>query len=105
MVSDLNINAFGLNFRVEGKINDDVEEANLLGNSVYRALSVIDEPVEVNTRPTFISSTTFEMDSYGECATKFKKRTGLETGSCQDLFVMRNVVSPISYTTNFCTGS
>ena len=38
--SDLNINAFACNFRIGGKANTDVEEANYLNNLVFQALSV-----------------------------------------------------------------
>ena len=60
---------------------------------MYRALSIIDRPVEVVKLPMFISATTFEMDTYGECCTHYKERLGLESKSKQDLFVLRNVVS------------
>ena len=92
-LSDLNINAFCFNFRVNGKVNEDVEEANFLNNAVYRALSIIDEVVEVTKVPMFLSATTFEMETYGECCTHYKARLGLETQSKQDLFVLRNAVS------------
>ena len=102
--SDLNINAFCLNFRTaDGKINEDVEEANFLNNAVYRALSIIDRPVEVVKLPMFISATTFEMGTYGECCTHYKERLGLETKSKQDLFVLRNVVSFLAYCLSFET--
>ncbi|KAI0746905.1 PLP-dependent transferase [Daedaleopsis nitida] len=100
--SDLNINAFCVNFRVNGEVNDDVEEANILSSCIYKSLSIVDEPVDVKEMPMFISSTTFEMEAYDECATKFKERVGLETESRQDLFVMRNVVmSPFQSAGNF----
>ena len=49
--------------------------------------------MEVAKLPMFLSATTFEMETYGECCTHYKERLGLETESKQDLFVLRNVVS------------
>ncbi|KAI0031006.1 pyridoxal phosphate-dependent transferase [Vararia minispora EC-137] len=89
--SDLNINAFCLNFKLNGKLNDDVEEANYLNKAVYYQLALVDTIVEVKQMEMFISATTFEMHSYGACCTSYKKRIGLETDSKQDLFVLRNV--------------
>lgn len=90
--SDLNINAFACNFRVNGKVNTDVEEANYLNNSIYRRLSITVPMVKPSTIPMYISSTTFKFDEYGDCVTHFKQRMGLEIESQQDLFVLRNVV-------------
>ena len=73
--------------------NKDVEEANFLNNAVYKALSITERLVEVSKVPMFLSTTTFEMATYGECCTHYKKRLSLETESKQDLVVLRNVVS------------
>lgn len=90
--SDLNINAFACNFRINGVPNTDVEEANFLNNSIFKRLSITTPFVKPELIPMFLSSTTFKMEEYGECATHFKERMGLETESNQDLFVLRNVV-------------
>ena len=90
--SDLNINAFALNFRYpDGKLNDDVEEANYLMGRVVETLSV-DSPGDDPTKlPLFLTSTMFEPHLYGKCAETFKKRLGLKSNN-HDLMVLRNVV-------------
>ena len=90
--SDLNINAFAINFRYsDGRLNDDIEEANYLSTRVIDALS-IDKPTDVPTElPLVLTSTAFEHELYGECGLHFQKRLGLEP-SLMDLTVMRNVV-------------
>ncbi|KAL8847899.1 MAG: hypothetical protein Q9221_007075 [Calogaya cf. arnoldii] len=90
--SDLNINAFALNFRYsDGTLNDDVEEANYLNRRVVEALSV-DSPEDDPTKiPFFLTSTEFEHELYGNCARHFKKRLGLAQDEVS-LFVLRNVL-------------
>ena len=90
--SDLNINAFSTNWRYEdGTINDDVEEANYFNQRVIERLSV-DSPEDEPTKiPFYLTSTTFMIHEYGECAQHFKKRLGLYVDQ-EDLVVMRNVV-------------
>jgi hypothetical protein len=90
--SDLNINAFALNFRhSNGLLNDDVEEANYLMQRVVEALSV-DSPND-NPRhiPLYLTSTEFSEDLYGDCKRHYMTRLGLKQ-STQDLMVLRNVV-------------
>lgn len=90
--SDLNINAFALNFRhSDGTLNDDVEEANYLNRRVVEALSV-DSPEDDPTKiPFYLTSTEFEHELYGECARHFKKRLGLAQDELS-LMVLRNVL-------------
>ncbi|KAL8784728.1 MAG: hypothetical protein Q9213_003825, partial [Squamulea squamosa] len=90
--SDLNINAFALNFRYsDGTINDDVEEANYLNRRVVEVLSV-DSPEDDPTKiPFYLTSTEFEHELYGDCAKHFKKRLGLAQDELT-LFVLRNVL-------------
>ncbi|KAI1498074.1 pyridoxal-dependent decarboxylase domain-containing protein [Biscogniauxia marginata] len=100
--SDLNINAFSLNFRYEdGTLNDDVEEANYLMQRVVEIFSV-DSPTDDPTKiPFYLTSTEFSDDLYGTCKSKFMERLGLEK-STQDLMVLRNVVmSPFPTDGNF----
>lgn len=106
--SDLNINAFSLNFRhsikgreKQGKMNDDVEEANYLMQRVVEALSV-DSPTDDPTKiPLYLTSTMFSDELYGDCKKHFTKRLGLKE-STQDLMVLRNVVmSPFPTDGNF----
>lgn len=99
--SDLNINAFAINWRDKnGNLNTDVNEANYFMTRVVSRLSVEnpeDEPTEI---PLYLTSTKFEYKYYGDCAQNYKKRLHLDTGSHEELMVLRNVVmSPLaSYT-------
>ncbi|KAI0455119.1 pyridoxal-dependent decarboxylase domain-containing protein [Xylaria acuta] len=100
--SDLNINAFALNFRYEdGRLNDDIEEANYLMQRVVETLSV-DSPTDDPTKiPLYLTSTEFSDELYGKCKSNFVKRLGLEQ-STHDLMVLRNVVmSPFPTDGNF----
>lgn len=100
--SDLNINAFALNFRhADGTLNGDVEEANYLMQRVVEALSV-DSPTDDPTKiPLYLTSTEFSDELYGDCKKHFLKRLGLED-STNDLMVLRNVVmSPFPTDGNF----
>ncbi|KAI0323562.1 PLP-dependent transferase [Cubamyces sp. BRFM 1775] len=90
--SDLNINAFACNFRINGRVNDDVEEANYLNNRIYSRFSPPPPGTDIKSVPLFLSSTVFGQGDYGDCVRNFQTRMGLETDSCQDLFVLRNVV-------------
>ncbi|KAF4543741.1 Pyridoxal-dependent decarboxylase domain protein [Lasiodiplodia theobromae] len=90
--SDLNINAFAINFRnSDGTLNEDTLEANYLMRRVVENFSVDspgDKPSEI---PLYLTSTEFSPELYGECAQKFKERLGLRKDQ-NDLFVLRNVV-------------
>ena len=90
--SDLNINASSTNWRfADGTLNEDVEEANYFNQRVIKRLSV-DSPEDDPTKiPFYLTSTTFIINEYGECAQHFKKRLGLYEDQ-EDLVVMRNVV-------------
>ena len=100
--SDLNINAFACNFRINGKANTDVEEANYLNNAIFKRLSITTPNKKPGEIPMFLSATTFKTAEYGECVKHFKERLELETDSNQDLFVLRNVVmSPFQSAGNF----
>ncbi|KAL1708932.1 pyridoxal phosphate-dependent transferase [Schizophyllum commune] len=100
--SDLNINAFACNFRINGVTNTDVEEANYLNQCIFAEFSVTDNDTAPSTMQLFLSATVFEHEDYGECADEFKRRLGLETASKQPLFVLRNVVmSPFQAANGF----
>ncbi|KAL9616077.1 MAG: hypothetical protein Q9160_009012 [Pyrenula sp. 1 TL-2023] len=90
--SDLNINAFSTNWKyANGEPNTEVEEANYFNTRVIQRLSV-DSPEDDPTQiPLYLTSTTFQIPEYGECAQHFKKRLGLFQDQV-DLVVMRNVV-------------
>uniref|UniRef100_A0A8H7XPX8 L-tyrosine decarboxylase C-terminal domain-containing protein n=1 Tax=Psilocybe cubensis TaxID=181762 RepID=A0A8H7XPX8_PSICU len=107
--SDLNINAFACNFRIQDHqypfnsfVNDDVEEANYLNKCIFDRLSVTNVQDNPRKVPMYITSTTFAAQDYGQCLDVFKQRLGLEIDSKQSLFVLRNVVmSPFQATANF----
>lgn len=100
--SDLNINAFAINFRYsDGRLNEDVEEANYLMKRVIEALSVDSPDDDPSKIPLYLTSTEFSDELYGNCKKHFMKRLGLED-STQDLMVLRNVVmSPFPTDGNF----
>ncbi|KAK1230099.1 hypothetical protein PQX77_006814 [Marasmius sp. AFHP31] len=99
--SDLNINAFACNFRYsDGRLNDDVEEANYLNRRLFERLSVTSVEEDPRDTPFYLTSTVFLEEEYGQCSQYFKGRLGLK--GHQDLFVLRNVVmSPFSTSGNF----
>ncbi|GKZ55634.1 hypothetical protein AnigIFM50267_007097 [Aspergillus niger] len=75
--SDLNINAFALNwFDEHGRLNEDLEEAN---NLMKRVVDT-DFPLTLQTH-----------ELYGECAQEFMHRLGVKKMP-ESLFVLRNVV-------------
>ncbi|KAL4767519.1 pyridoxal-dependent decarboxylase conserved domain protein [Aspergillus nidulans var. acristatus] len=90
--SDLNINAFALNWRYEdGRLNDDIEEANYLMLRVVKKLSISspnDRPLE---KGFYLTSTEFKHEEYGNCAELFMDRLGIAR-SKENLMVLRNVV-------------
>lgn len=96
--SDLNINAFALNWKVDGtQLNTDVEEANLLMSRVIRRLSVESPDALPQDIALYLTSTEFSHEQYGECLRAFKQRLGLNVDSEQGLMVLRNVVmSPLA---------
>ncbi|MAD84366.1 MAG: hypothetical protein CL912_15485 [Deltaproteobacteria bacterium] len=103
--SDLNINAFSLNFRLtpgkDGAWNTDVEEANYLMRRVVERLSVDSPEDEPSAIPFVLTSTEFSKELYDECATNFKRRLGLRKDDL-DLMVLRNVVmNPFPTERNF----
>ncbi|OJD39925.1 pyridoxal-dependent decarboxylase domain protein [Diplodia corticola] len=102
--SDLNINAFAVNFRnSDGLLNTDTREANYLMRRVVENFSV-DSPGDDPTKiPLYLTSTEFSPKLYGDCARKFKERLGLRDDK-EDLFVLRNVVmSPFPTEKDFIT--
>lgn len=71
--SDLNINAFACNFRINGHVNEDVEEANYLNKRVFDRLSLTGVREQPRDTPLFLSSTIFGPADYAECARNFQK--------------------------------
>ncbi|KAE8153919.1 pyridoxal phosphate-dependent transferase [Aspergillus avenaceus] len=92
--SDLNINAFSLNWRYddeEGTWNTDIEEANYLMRYVVGRLSITSPDQDPTQIPFYLTSTEFTNELYGKCAKEFKRRLGLPQSDAS-LFVLRNVV-------------
>ncbi len=98
--SDLLINAFTCNFRINGVTNTSVTEANILNSRIYETLSVLKVADNVAHRDIFVISTVFSQEKYGECLTNFKRRLGLEGD--EDLFTLGNAsMSPFPTAGNF----
>jgi hypothetical protein len=90
--SDLNINAFAINWKdEEGNLNKDLEEANYLMKRVVDRLSITTADTDPTQISVYLTSTRFEPEDYGQCALHFMERMGLDKCE-QGLFVIRNVV-------------
>jgi hypothetical protein len=95
MGSDLVVNAFACNFRVNGLVNKDILEANDLNARIYNRLSFKSMSEKLDDQKVIIMSSMLSQEAYGTCLTKFKRRIGL-TGQ-EDLFVLVNVsMSPFA---------
>ena len=98
--SDLVVNAFVCNFRVNGEVNTDVAEANFLNARIYERLSFHKLSDELKDRKIIIMSTILSQEEYGNCLTNFKDRLGLVGDG--NLFALINVsMSPFSSPINF----
>ncbi|KPM44453.1 hypothetical protein AK830_g2118 [Neonectria ditissima] len=100
--SDLNINAFALNWKHEnGDLNTDPDEASYFMKKVVDKLSITTANTDPTKIPIMLTSTQFALADYGKCAEAFMDRIGVHR-SCQSLFVVRNVVmSPFPTQMNF----
>ncbi|KAH9003900.1 pyridoxal phosphate-dependent transferase [Lactarius hatsudake] len=95
MGSDLVVNAFACNFRVDGVVNEDISEANHLNARIYDRLSFKSMSEKPNDQKVIIMSSILSQEDYGTCLTKFKQRIGLS--GQEDLFVLVNVsMSPFA---------
>ncbi|KAG5762728.1 hypothetical protein H9Q72_009164 [Fusarium xylarioides] len=76
---DLMINAFACNFRINGKPNTDIGEANYLNQRIFQRLSYTkeDDKTPISDRPLFLTSSSFGENAYGKCLTNFKQRLEL----------------------------
>ncbi|KAE8356184.1 pyridoxal phosphate-dependent transferase [Aspergillus coremiiformis] len=88
--SDLMINAFACNFRIDGKPNTDVGEANYLNNRIFKRLSVTTLQDDVKDKPLFLTQSTFKQKAYGDCLRNYKDRLGLRSDSQADLVSLVN---------------
>jgi|SRR6266850_1261240 len=100
MGSDLAVNMFACNFRVDGSINRDVSEANYLNARIYDRLSLKSMTEKLENTKVIIMSSMLSQKEYGACLTKFKERLGLS--GQEDLYVLVNVsMSPFVSPSNF----
>ena len=100
MGSDLIVNSFACNFRVDGIINQDVSEANALNSRIYDRLSLKNLSEKLESKKAIIMSSKLSQNGYGACLTKFKERLGLR--GQEDLVILVNVsMSPFTSPSNF----
>ena len=83
---DLIITVFVCNFHVEGKVNEEVTEANFLNRRLFERFSVTKRQDDPYTRELIVGSTSLDEDTYGVALAKLKERLGLKGGG--DLTVM-----------------
>ncbi|KAL9610984.1 MAG: hypothetical protein Q9167_004329 [Letrouitia subvulpina] len=96
--SDLMINAFACNFRVNGKLNEDVGEANYLNQQIFQRTSISLVTDSIKDRPIILTSTSLAQSAYQGCLTNFKNRLGLKGE--QNLTTLINVTMSPWPTTN-----
>ncbi|KAF4501132.1 L-tyrosine decarboxylase [Fusarium agapanthi] len=72
---DIMINAFACNFRINGKPNTNIVEANYLSERIFQRLSytIEDDETPISDRPLFLTSSSFGEKAYGKCMTNFKR--------------------------------
>ncbi len=100
MGSDLVVNSFACNFRVDGVVNQDVSEANALNSRIYDRLSLKKLSEKPESRKAIIMTSKLSQKGYGTCLTKFKERLGLR--GQEDLVILANVsMSPFTSPSNF----
>ena len=105
MGSDLAINAFAVNFRIDGVANANVVEANNLNKRIFERLSIVDLKANRDSKPLILTSTVFGQVAYGESLTDFKTRLELDPESPQDLYTLVNVVMSPWPTMDNLTGT
>lgn len=100
MGSDLVVNSFACNFRIDGVVNQDVSEANALNTRIYDRLSLKKMSEKLESRKAIIMTSKLSQKGYGACLTKFKERLGLR--GQEDLVILANVsMSPFTSPSNF----
>jgi hypothetical protein len=100
MGSDLVVNSFACNFRVDGVVNQDVSEANALNYRIYDRLSLKKMSEKLENKKAIIMTSKLSQKRYGACLTKFKERLGLQ--GQEDLVILANVsMSPFTSPSNF----
>ncbi|KAE9396101.1 PLP-dependent transferase [Gymnopus androsaceus JB14] len=92
MGSDLSINAFAINFKLDGQPNRDVVCGNDLNRRIFERLSIVSPTQTLKDKPLFLTSTVFSQKNYGSCLRTYKRRLGLDASSNLDLYSLINVV-------------
>ncbi|MFB2768127.1 aspartate aminotransferase family protein [Pelatocladus sp. BLCC-F211] len=89
---DLNILIYAFNFKIDGKLNTSLKNANLLNKRYYENLS-IDEGDDINNYPMIVSTTDFNAEAYGSYFIEhYKQRLGVTGEPDQAITVIRTVV-------------
>ncbi|KAK0701996.1 pyridoxal phosphate-dependent transferase [Lasiosphaeria miniovina] len=106
---DLMINAFACNFKVDGKPNTDVGEANYLNQRLFQRLSISAMgDLENKNPPIILTSSVFGEKAYGKCLSTYKTRLQLDDGASPahgDLRFLVNVtMSPWPADSDFLGG-
>ncbi|GAT21294.1 group II decarboxylase [Aspergillus luchuensis] len=87
--SDLMINSFAFNFRINSIPNKDVvsiNEANYLNTRIFQRLSNrAREDTGTDERPLILTETKMSPNTYGDCLTTYKERLGLGKEAVGDL--------------------
>ncbi|EPQ53147.1 PLP-dependent transferase, partial [Gloeophyllum trabeum ATCC 11539] len=100
--SDLMINTFACNFRVGNVLNEDLEEANYLNRRIFEEMSIMKVTDEPSDKEAIIMATSLPQDTYGDCASVWKRRMGLKGN--EDLYALGNIcMSPFSNASNIVT--
>ncbi|KAJ3507603.1 hypothetical protein NLJ89_g6212 [Agrocybe chaxingu] len=89
---DLCIIVFACNFHLDGKVNEDVAEANFLNRRLFERFSITKRQDDPYTRELIIGSSTFNEKTYGLALEKYKERLGLKGEG--DLTVL--ILAPMS---------
>ncbi|THU79817.1 PLP-dependent transferase, partial [Dendrothele bispora CBS 962.96] len=92
MGSDLSINAFAVNFRLNSQPNRDIVCGNDLNRRIFERLSLVSITQTLKNKPLFLTSTVFSQQNYGNCLRTYKRRLGLDGSSNLDLYSLINVV-------------
>ncbi|KAK7438594.1 hypothetical protein VKT23_017929 [Stygiomarasmius scandens] len=88
--SDTMINAFVCNFKIDGKVNDDIVQANFLNDRLYERLSVRTIRDVINDKPLIINRTVFKHSAYKNTLEFLKQRMEVKGGP-EDIVALSNV--------------
>ncbi|PHH78122.1 hypothetical protein CDD82_3195 [Ophiocordyceps australis] len=74
---DLMINAFACNFKIDGRVNTYLSEANYLNARLFKRMSVTSTKDDAAKTPFYLTETTLDQHTYGKCLESFKRRLHL----------------------------